>query len=355
VTFFDHRLNRLLAMDLPHVDRRQLDAERPIGRAILRRALLDGLDDVVRFGKKFVSFEDGPDGRVTARFADGSTAAADLLIGADGANSAVRHQLLPDAKRIETGIVAVGGKIPLSDEVRALTPQAIMRGPTLILGPRGCFMFWSAVQYGDLDVGGEAPGPAPGREIPEKDREQYVTWGFSAPRTQFDFPGRLEELCGDELKRVVDRLTAVWNPNLRRLVQKSDASTVHSFSVKTSVPVRPWKTRNVTLLGDALHNMPPYRGVGANAALWDAALLCETIVAVDWGDQPLLPALAHYERQMIDHGFRLVCASLDNTARFHAESPIRRAITKAVFRTVDHAPPLKAAMLGGRQTPLSSS
>ena len=34
VTFFDHRLNRLLALDLPNIDRRQLDAERPIGRGV---------------------------------------------------------------------------------------------------------------------------------------------------------------------------------------------------------------------------------------------------------------------------------------------------------------------------------
>jgi 2-polyprenyl-6-methoxyphenol hydroxylase-like FAD-dependent oxidoreductase len=172
-------------------------------------------------------------------------------------------------------------------------------------------MFWSAVQYGDLEAGGER------RRIPEDNGEQYVTWGFSAPRERFDFPGRLEELRGDELTRGVDRLAADWNPNLRRLVEKSDASTVHSFSVKSSVPVRPWETRNVTLLGDALHNMPPFRGVGANAALCDAALLCETIVAVDRGDAPLLPALVGYERQMIDHGFRLVRESLKNTTRFH--------------------------------------
>lgn len=53
---------------------------------------------------------------------------------------------------------------------------------------------------------------------------------------------------------------------------------------------------------------------------------------------------------MIDHGFRLVRASLDNTERFHCESPIRRAITKAVFRTMDHAAALKAAILRGRQS-----
>jgi 2-polyprenyl-6-methoxyphenol hydroxylase-like FAD-dependent oxidoreductase len=342
VTFFDHRLNRLLAVDLPHANRHLLEAERPVGRAILRRVLLDGLDDMVRFGKRFVSFEDEPDGRASARFADGSTSAADLIVGADGANSAVRHQLLPEAKRVETGIVAVGGKVPLSEEVRALTPPAIMRGPTMILGPHGCFMFWSAIQYGDLAAGGD------GAAISEEDREEYVMWGFSAPRRRFALRNKVEDLGGDELKRVVDRLTGDWNPNLRRLVQKSDPSTVHSFSVKTSTPVPPWTTRNVTLLGDALHNMPPYRGVGANAALWDAALLRETIVSVDRGDQPLLKALADYERQMIDHGFRFVRASLANTARFHSESVISRAFTRALFRLMDQLPMLRAAMLGGR-------
>jgi 2-polyprenyl-6-methoxyphenol hydroxylase-like FAD-dependent oxidoreductase len=86
-------------------------------------------------------------------------------------------------------------------------------------------------------------------------------WGFGAPRRRFAALSKVKDLGGDELKRVVDRLAADWNPNLRRLVQKSDPATVHSFSVKTSVPVPPWKTRNVTLLGDSLHNMPPYRGV----------------------------------------------------------------------------------------------
>jgi 2-polyprenyl-6-methoxyphenol hydroxylase-like FAD-dependent oxidoreductase len=341
VTFFDHHLKRLLAMDLPHADRNQLEAERPIDRMTLRRALLDGLDDVVRFGKKFVSFTDEPDGRVSSRFADGSVSTADLIVGADGANSAVRHQLLPEAKRVETGLAAVGGKVPLNEEVKALTPAAVMRGPTMILGPGGRFMFLNAVQYGDLDDEDNAATPKGGRE-------EYVMWGFSAPRRRFAALSKVENLGGDELKRIVDRLAADWNPSLRRLVQKSNPATVHSFSVKTSVPAPPWKTRNVTLLGDALHNMPPYRGVGANAALWDAALLREAIVAVDRGDQPLLKALANYERQMIDHGFRFVRASLDNMARFHSEGVIRRAFTRALFQLMDHLPIMKAAMLGRR-------
>jgi Lipocalin-like domain len=37
--------------------------------------------------------------------------------------------------------MAVSGRIGLNEQVRASTPPAIFRGPTLMLGPRGCFLF----------------------------------------------------------------------------------------------------------------------------------------------------------------------------------------------------------------------
>ena len=195
VTFLDHRMNRLLGIDFPHCDRLSDESERPIGRAALRRVLLDGLDDRVHFGKKFVGYEREANGRAIALFADGSKATADLLVGSDGANSAVRMQLLPEAKRIETGIVAVGGKLPLSEPLRALMLDALMRGPAPILGPRGCFMFVSAMLYGDL--AGDQAGVAP------FDREEYMMWGFSARRARFEDGLVIEDLNGCELKRRV--------------------------------------------------------------------------------------------------------------------------------------------------------
>jgi 2-polyprenyl-6-methoxyphenol hydroxylase-like FAD-dependent oxidoreductase len=57
-----------------------------------------------------------------------------------------------------------------------------------------------------------------------------------------------------------------------------------TFSVKTAVPVPGWETRNVTLLGDALHNMTPFRGMGANVALRDASALRRALVRVVRGE-----------------------------------------------------------------------
>jgi 2-polyprenyl-6-methoxyphenol hydroxylase-like FAD-dependent oxidoreductase len=339
VTFLDHRMNRLLGLDFSHSDRLSDESERPIGRAALRRVLLDGLDDLTHFGKKFVAFERDGKGRMTALFADGSKATADLLVGADGANSAVRMQLLPEAKRIETGIVAVGGKLPLNEPMRALIPDALMRGPAPILGPRGCFMFVSAMLYGDL---------ADQALVAPFDREEYMMWGFSARRARLEDGRVIEELDGSQLKGRVEALTADWHHTLRGLVRATDPATVKSFSVKTSTPVAPWRTTNLTLLGDALHNMPPFRGVGANAALWDAALLSKTISEVARGRRPLLDALADYERRMLEHGFRAVRTSLTALAQFHDENRISRTLTKAFMRTADRVPPLKAAMSAER-------
>jgi 2-polyprenyl-6-methoxyphenol hydroxylase-like FAD-dependent oxidoreductase len=135
VTFFDHRLNRLLAINLPHHDRRDIEAERPVNRKTLRQILLEGLDDIVQFDKEFVAFDPASGGAVEAHFADGSTAVGDVIVGADGASSHVRSLLLPEAKREDLGIVGIAGKLALTDQVRALVPAAILRGPTLILGP----------------------------------------------------------------------------------------------------------------------------------------------------------------------------------------------------------------------------
>jgi 2-polyprenyl-6-methoxyphenol hydroxylase-like FAD-dependent oxidoreductase len=257
---------------------------------------------------------------------------------------------LPYAERVETGILAVSGKIAMTEAVRRATPKAFLRGPTLVLGPKGRFMFGSAVEYRNADDKArgdlESPSTRPATEPPsDSGREQYVMWGFSAPREAFAMPADFEALGAEDLKSRVMALTTDWAPALRHLVEAAQPATVTAFSVKTSVPIPPWHTRNVTLLGDALHNMTPYRGIGANTALRDAAALRQALRAVDHGENDLIPALAAYEREMVDYGFRAVRASLRNMERFHAQGRLTHAFTKLFFRTIDVVPPLKAAFL----------
>jgi 2-polyprenyl-6-methoxyphenol hydroxylase-like FAD-dependent oxidoreductase len=141
-------------------------------------------------------------------------------------------------------------------------------------------------------------------------------------------------------------LTDGWHPAERWLVHNADQSTVTAFTIKTSVPIQTWATQRVTLLGDALHNKTPFRGIGANTALRDAAALRRALVGVARGRVDLIQALAASEREMIECGFAAVKASLKNMNRFHAKGVLARGALKFLFRAVDHMPPLKVVFLG---------
>lgn len=94
----------------------------PIARAELQSMLMNhyGMDDIA-FGMKMVSVEDGTDAAV-ATFADGTTVSADLIIGADGANSITREYVLggPVTRRY-AGYVNVNGLVPVDEEIGPAT------------------------------------------------------------------------------------------------------------------------------------------------------------------------------------------------------------------------------------------
>ncbi len=121
-----------------------------------------------------------------------------------------------------------------------------------------------------------------------------------------------------------------------------------SFEAKSAEPIAPWETGAVTLLGDAVHNMTPFRGMGANMALRDAAALREALVSIARGQEERTAALRAYEREMIEQGFAAVNSSLAEMRRLHARSPVSRFMSKLIFRTVDTVKPLQKLFRGKR-------
>jgi 2-polyprenyl-6-methoxyphenol hydroxylase-like FAD-dependent oxidoreductase len=96
---------------------------------------------------------------------------------------------------------------------------------------------------------------------------------------------------------------------------------------------------------DALHSMTPFRGVGANTALRDAALLRDHLSEVVKGHRKLFSALSSYERDMVAYGFAAVRASLVQMERLHTEPPVKRFVSKALFRGLDLSPALHKQVL----------
>ena len=85
-----------------------------VSRNKLRNVLARHID--VRYGKHFKRYEKDHDG-VTVYFVDGSKANGAVLVGADGANSGVRRQLLPGFQATESQYTMLNGNVVLPKEM----------------------------------------------------------------------------------------------------------------------------------------------------------------------------------------------------------------------------------------------
>jgi salicylate hydroxylase len=323
---------------------------RSVSRITLRQVLLSGLGDVVHFGKTFGHYEASANGRIVAYFEDGSTAEGDILVAADGGGSRVRRQFLPQAQRIDTGIVGIAGKVFLDDGSRRRISPEFLDSLTLVSG-RGGYAFFVALQ--DIDgvaasgldgIGGNADLAQAGSHF--DNAKSYLMWAFGAKRQKFGLADDVEDTPPEVLRAAVLRAMQErkWDERFATLVRMADAGTINALPIRTSVPVDPWPTQHVTLLGDAIHAMTPYRGIGANVALKDAMRLCRALTAASRGERPVLEAIHDYETAMIDYGFRAVRTSLHAMNQAIVDSRLKSMLSRTALRIFNRVPPLKKMM-----------
>ena len=213
-------------------------------RADLHDALADAAGrDRLRLGAEVTELAGGE-----LRFADGSSADAELIVGADGIESTLRAAIVDDGPPRDSGIVAFRGVADFDGEV-----------------PAG---EW----WGDGSVAGLLPLLG-GR----------VYWYFAYRGT----PER-EEL---------DRRLEGYGEPVPAIVAATAAEDVLVHPLFDRRPVSGWSSGSATLLGDAAHPMLPFLGQGACAALEDAVALAGTFER-NPAVEDALPAyeLARYER-----------------------------------------------------------
>lgn len=260
-----------------------------VNRLTLREILLGGLDDdVVRFGTTFQRFERLGGGQVRAHFADGTHADADLLVGADGTNSAVRRQLLPGAVIDELHWM-IYGKTPITEDILGQVPDVLVDTFNRVIGPGEAAVSVATCRTREPIIQAAAR-LAPGLRL--TGIPGYFSWTMplAGDRARNATPATLHRYA-------IDTVTG-WHPALRLLIEQADIKATFAVCVTSARPVQPWDDPAVTLLGDAIHTMSPGRGDGANIALKDAALLCH--VLADGG------AKARYEAEMLGYGFEAV-------------------------------------------------
>ncbi|WKK24010.1 NAD(P)-binding protein [Streptomyces olivoreticuli] len=270
-----------------------------VDRLTLRRIMLRDLMDSTRFGAGLSRYELLDNGSVRVFLTDGSTAEGDLLVATDGANSGVRHQLLPNFSVTVQDTRLIYGRTPLTAPARALTPPPALEGFLGVTGPDGRRLALAAQRFrrNPADFG-----------LPAAD--DYVMWGVSAPARLYG--PAFFELGAPELLELAAGTIADWDPSLSALVRLGEPGHLVPAGVQISERPELWPSVPVTLAGDAAHPMAP-AGISAGVAIHDAGLLASRLTS----GAPLLDAVRSYETDMLDYGFTAVATATRNHAGDH--------------------------------------
>jgi 2-polyprenyl-6-methoxyphenol hydroxylase-like FAD-dependent oxidoreductase len=243
--------------------------DRPeVQRGDLRRILLDSLPaGAVRWGHKVTAAVPVGGGRHMLTFADGSTVATDLLVGADGAWSRVRP-LLSDAKPVYAGVSFIETYLFDSDTRHQASAQAVGGGSLMAVTPGKGILAHR-----------ETNGVLHTYVALNKPENWIACIDFSDPVTA--------------LAQVAEEFDG-WAQELTALITDGETDPVprpiHALPVEHK-----WdRVPGVTLLGDAAHLMMP-SGEGANLAMFDGAELGKAIAA-NPGD--VEAALLAYETEL---------------------------------------------------------
>ena len=195
----------------------------------------------VHLGRRAVGVEPRGAG-ATISFADGSSASADVVIGADGIHSMVREALWgPESPRF-SGSAVWRGLVPATSVTHLDLPVV----SCATLGPDRHFVHYY-VAAGRL-VNWVAVAPT----------ETWTLESWTAPAHLND---ALEDYEG-------------WNPTVRGLMTAVGDAPVYRWALYDRDPLPRWGEGPVTLLGDACHPMLPYMAQGAAQAIEDAGAWC---------------------------------------------------------------------------------
>ncbi|HUK57909.1 MAG TPA: FAD-dependent monooxygenase [Stellaceae bacterium] len=299
------------------------------------RSLRDAVPDaIVQPGRTFERVEQGERG-VIAHFADGGREAGDLLVGADGVHSTVRHQYLPEIAPHYAGYIAWRGVIEESE----LTPAE----HELL---SDCIVF--AFPPGEMSLS----MPIPGRDddVRPGHRRYYFIWYRPADM------GALGALLTDEAGRTHE--LAIPPPLIRAeaiAAMRADAASllpavVAGIVARTRQPLLQAITDlevprmvfgRAALIGDAAFIARPHVAAGITKAALDIVALVEGLAATP-GDIP--GALARFEGErrafgqaLVDYSRMLGAASLAAEASRDPADVMRRYGAPHLLRDSDRS------------------
>src|SRR5215468_10868876 len=278
-------------------------ADGTAAHTIKRARLYTGLHELAarrgiraELGKRLAAAEPTPGGGVVARFTDGTHAAGDLLIGADGVHSATRALIDPAAPAPRyVGLVNFGG----------YTPGVAVADPGtwhMVFGKRAFF--------------GYVTDPSGG-----------TVWFANVPRGQTSRAERGATTAGQWQQQLLELFAADRGPATDLIAAgRLELAGDNTYDLPR-VPA--WHNDQMVIIGDAAHAPAPTSGQGASLAAEDAVVLAKCL-----RDQPAIPeALSAYQRLRRDRVEKIV-AEAARASSNKAPGPAGRALQGLILPLV---------------------
>ena len=273
------------------------DRGRPeIDRGPLQQILLDSLNPgTVVWNSQFVSMS-AQNGSWKLEFKNGTSAIADIVIAADGANSKVRNYVTA-IKPFYSGVTALEGNISNSATAAPNMHRLTGSGKIMALGDEKC-----------LIVSSKGDGSLVFYTSFNCDEDWYKNSGIDLSDKSTVLAWFKKEYAG-------------WDNAWLELFENADPD----FMLRPlyCMPFgQTWQALpNVTMLGDAAHLMPPFAGEGVNMAMQDALELGLCLTSEKFTDQR--SAIAAYEKQMRPRVTEAAKESVESTKLFHSSGALQ--------------------------------
>lgn len=210
---------------------------RMVRRGALRQTLHDcalSTGAQYSYGRRMVGIEEAT-AAITAVFDDGSTETADILIGADGVRSTVRHIIDPNAPAPRyTGLLAF--------ESEAHLDVGPFDGMTFAFGRNAYYLYW-----------------------PEPDNR--VVWGANLPSKEYL---SLTDARRTAPETWLERLRAVYgrdHPGAEFMAAATSQTLQISGGIHLMPSIPHWYRDRMVLVGDAVHAPSNSTGQGASLAI----------------------------------------------------------------------------------------
>jgi FAD-dependent urate hydroxylase len=254
----------------------------------------------VEHGKRLTRATENSDG-VTAHFADGTTARADILVGADGIRSTVRSLIDPAAPAPRyTGLLGFGGFVGAGPGLSST------RGAMHMSFGKKAFFAYSVEPDG------------------------RIFWFANLPHKEQLNGQQANAVGGNEwLRRLEDVFAGDRTPapDILRQVQPEQLVIVGGLEIMPSAPV--WSRGRMVIVGDAAHAPSPSSGQGASMAIEGAVELARCL-----RDLPTVAeAFATYDRLRRPRVDRITAAAERNNSH-KAAGPVARVLRDLTMPTL---------------------